>query len=450
MSGAGNAASGATIFSENTTSGGPNDVTVANLRVQQDMRVDGNFEVGTFSIDDLTVNDDLNITDQLTVGGNTYAQYLETALDVNCKGDLLVEQTIVCDGLASLNGGADMPPTKRLRVGTTTVNAEVNETDVTVTNLSGEGSLFHNRIHISDATNTHIARVRLNGTTMEVGPSTSSTLALQTAGTTRATVDASTGQVAITNGIASSSATTGALVITGGLGVAGQIWGSARIQTSGPIATTSSTASNNSSTGAVTITGGLGVGNNINAAGYISATTNLSAGGTLSVTGISTFGNEVRNVERELFSNSLLSATPDYVLPNNFRELIIVIRAMSVGTAAAQIRLAFKSSTTAVTHAGATGTTAWNAGYIIIAAPASAADNINTTIRVINTGPASFNSTYSYVVSGTTQTAAASTSVLSGDLNIASTTGAIDNMSFTVSAGVFDAGRVSIYATYCT
>jgi hypothetical protein len=74
MSGAGNTASGATIFTENTTSGGPNDVTVANLRVEQDMRVDGNFEVGTFSIDDLTVNDDLNVTDELTVGGTTYAQ----------------------------------------------------------------------------------------------------------------------------------------------------------------------------------------------------------------------------------------------------------------------------------------------------------------------------------------------------------------------------------------
>lgn len=223
MSGAGNTTSGSTIYTENTTAGGPNDVTVANLLVQQDMRVDGNFEVGTFSIDDLTVNDDLNVTDQLTVGGNTYAQYLETALDVNCHGDVLIDQTIVCAGLANLNGGADMPPTKRLRVGSATVNAEVNETDVTVTDTTGEGTLFHNRIHISDPTNTHIARVRLNGSTMEVGPSTATTLALQTGGTTRATVNATTGQVAITNGIASSSTTTGALVVTGGIGLSSGI-----------------------------------------------------------------------------------------------------------------------------------------------------------------------------------------------------------------------------------
>lgn len=165
-----------------------------------------------------------------------------------------------------------MPPTKRLRVGSATVNAEVNETDVTVTDPSGEGSLFHNRIHLSDPTNTHIARVRLNGSTMEVGPSTATTLALQTGGTTRATVNASTGQVAVTNGIASTSATTGALVITGGLGVSGQIWGTARIQTGGPIATTSTTGSSNTGTGALTVGGGVGVTQNIYAGGVIVAT----------------------------------------------------------------------------------------------------------------------------------------------------------------------------------
>lgn len=237
MSGAGNNAAGSTIFSENTTAGGANDVTVANLRVQQDLRVDGNFEVGTFSIDDLTVNDDLNVTDELTVGGNTYAQYLETALDINCKGNLLVEETIVCDGLASLNGGADMPPTKRLRVGSATVHTEVNETEVVVEDTSGESRLSHVRLHISNPTNTHVARVRLNGSTMEVGPSTASTLALQTGGTTRATVNATTGQVAITNGIASSSATTGALVVTGGAGISGDLYVGGTITSSTPAPT---------------------------------------------------------------------------------------------------------------------------------------------------------------------------------------------------------------------
>jgi cytoskeletal protein CcmA (bactofilin family) len=277
MSGVGNTTSGATIFSENTTSGGPNDVVVANLRVQQDMRVDGNFEVGTFSIDDLTVNDDLNVTDELTVGGNTYAQYLETALDINCKGDLLVEETIVCDGVANLNGGADMPPTKRLRVGDATVHCEVNQTELIAEDANGESRLNHNRLHISDTANTHVARVRLNGSTMEVGPNTASTLALQTGGTTRATVNATTGQVAITNGISSSSPTTGALVITGGLGVSGAIYASGRIQTAGDLQTTSTTSSTTIFTGAIIAAGGLGIDGAINAGGYIKTTSTTAS-----------------------------------------------------------------------------------------------------------------------------------------------------------------------------
>lgn len=296
MSGVGNTASGATIFTENTTSGAPNDVTVANLVVEQDLQVDGNFNVGSFSITDLTVNNDLTIADQLTVGGNTYAQYLETALDLNCHGDVLVDQTIVCAGLANLNGGADMPPTKRLRVGSTTVNAEVNETDVTVTNASGEGSLFHNRVHISDPTNTHIARVRLNGSTMEVGPSTATTLALQTSGTTRATVNATTGQVAITNGIASTSTTTGALTIDGGLGVTGTLYAGtlatgsfapSSLTTAGVISTTNTTASTNVSTGALIVAGGAGVAGAVNA-GSVATTGVITTADTTASTSAST------------------------------------------------------------------------------------------------------------------------------------------------------------------
>lgn len=361
MSGAGNTTSGATIFTDNTTSGGPNDVTVANLRVEQDMRVDGNFEVGTFSIDDLTVNDDLNVTDQLTIGGNTYAQYLETALDLNCHGDVLVDQTIVAAGTANLNGGIAVatdkftvapitgntiikgtlqvdggisgiaagtvtgamqyrgsggdfdaddsfvytPATKRLRVGTGTANtADIEPTGVTVTDISGDGQLFHNRIHISDPTDTHVARVRLNGTTMEVGPSTATTLALQTSGTTRATVNSTTGQVAITNGIASSSTTTGALVVTGGVGASGNINAGGAMAVGGAISAggnvtvpngsdfsgggslsgvnvgtgrfTSSTNSSTTSNGAVVVTGGTGIGGNVNGGGYIRAASGLA------------------------------------------------------------------------------------------------------------------------------------------------------------------------------
>lgn len=286
------------------------------------MRVDGNFQVGNFSIDDLTVNDDLNVTDELTVGGNTYAQFLETALDINCKGDLLVEETIVADGVANLNGGIAVatdkftvapitgntvikgtlqvdggisgvaagtvtgamqyrgaagdfdaddtfvytPATKRLRVDNGTGNtADIKPTAVTVADASGEGELFHNRLHISDPTDTHIARVRLNGSTMEVGPSTATTLALQTNGTTRATVNASTGQISVDTNIGSTSTTTGSVVVTGtgGAGIGG------RLYVGGNTAVLSTTASTTTTNGALVVSGGVGISGAVNIGGAL-------------------------------------------------------------------------------------------------------------------------------------------------------------------------------------
>jgi len=247
MSGVANNTSGGTIFTSNTTSGGPNDVIVTNLRVQQDMRVDGNFEVGNFSIDDLTVNDDLNVADELTVGGNTFAQFLETALDINCKGDLLVEETIVADGLANLNGGIAVstdkftvqpitgntvikgslqvdgnitgiaagtvtgavqyrssagdfdaddaivydPPAKRLRITSGTNTVDVQPTVVCV----------------SDGTNT--GGFQMTGGTFCTGTLNAQDLGIKTNNTTRMEVKGSTGQLEITTGIASTTAGTG-------------------------------------------------------------------------------------------------------------------------------------------------------------------------------------------------------------------------------------------------
>jgi hypothetical protein len=335
MSGVGNTASGATIFSENTTSGGPNDVTVANLVVQQDLRVDGNFEVGTFSIDDLTVNDDLNVTDELTVGGNTYAQFLETALDINCKGDLLVEETIVCDGLASLNGGIAVA-TDKFTVAAVTGNTIIKGTlqvDGGITGVAAgtvTGAVQYRgasgdfdaddaivytpaakRLRTTDGSNTvtveptvvcvsdgtNTGGFQMTGGTFCTGTLNALALGIKTNNTTRMTVNGSTGQVAITNGIASSSPTTGALVVTGGVGVGGQIWGSARIQTSGPIATTSTTGSSNVSTGALTVGGGVGVAQNIH------------AGGTLTVAGAVGFSSDLGSSARIITSNAENSTT---------------------------------------------------------------------------------------------------------------------------------------------
>jgi hypothetical protein len=166
MSGVGNTATGATIFSDNTVSGGPNDVTVSNLVVEQDMRVDGNFEVGTFTIDDLTVNNDLNVTDDLTVGGNVQADYVETTTSVNVHGSLFLDNNIVGNGLSYDR------PLKRLRVDNGSDVTDVLSNAVTVTNGSVTNTHDHNKITIANTGSTRVGHIHLTGTELEVGTTT--------------------------------------------------------------------------------------------------------------------------------------------------------------------------------------------------------------------------------------------------------------------------------------
>lgn len=166
MSGAGNNATGGTIFTDNTVSGGPNDVVVSNLTVAQDMRVDGNFEVGTFTIDDLTVNNDLNVTDDLTVGGNAAADYLETTHDVNIHGSVFLDNNIVGNGLSYDR------PTKRLRVDNATNVSDVLAGSITITNGSVTNTLDHNHVTIANTGSTRVGHIHLTTTDMEVGTTT--------------------------------------------------------------------------------------------------------------------------------------------------------------------------------------------------------------------------------------------------------------------------------------
>jgi len=73
------------------------------------------------------------------------------------------------------------------------------------------------------------------------------------------------GTLTLSSSTASTSTTTGALIVTGGVGVGGSI------NVGGTSFFTSSSASTNSTTGAVVITGGLGVGGSVNAGTAVSA-----------------------------------------------------------------------------------------------------------------------------------------------------------------------------------
>jgi hypothetical protein len=128
--------------------------------------VDGNFEVGTFSIDDLTVNNDLNVTDDLTVGGNVQADYVETTTSVNVHGSLFLDNNIVGNGLSYDR------PLKRLRVENAADVTDVLSNAVKVTNGTVTNTLDHNKINISNTAATRVGHVHLTGTDFEVGTTT--------------------------------------------------------------------------------------------------------------------------------------------------------------------------------------------------------------------------------------------------------------------------------------
>jgi hypothetical protein len=97
------------------------------------------------------------------------------------------------------------------------------------------------------------------------------------------------GHVEIKNDSESTSCTTGALIVAGGVGI------SKRLNVCGDVKFSSTTASTSTSTGSLVVSGGVGIGGNTNIGGYAAIASyatvggNLSAGGNLSVTGSSTF-----------------------------------------------------------------------------------------------------------------------------------------------------------------
>jgi hypothetical protein len=85
------------------------------------------------------------------------------------------------------------------------------------------------------------------------------------------------GAVNISSATASTSTSTGALIVAGGVGIGGAV------NTSGAVNISSATASTSTSTGAVKVTGGVGIGGNVFVGG------NLAVTGTASFSGLSNF-----------------------------------------------------------------------------------------------------------------------------------------------------------------
>jgi len=88
------------------------------------------------------------------------------------------------------------------------------------------------------------------------------------------------GKVEAVGGVASSSTTTGTIIVTGGVGVSGAIYGGGQLQTSGQIRTTATTSSTSTSSGSLVVDGGAGIAGDV----FIGATLNVTGKTTLSAT----------------------------------------------------------------------------------------------------------------------------------------------------------------------
>jgi hypothetical protein len=124
--------------------------------------------------------------------------------------------------------------------------------------------------------------------------------------------DTAAAKVSITHTTASTSTTTGALVISGGVGIAGSIW-------SGQHIITDTTASTTTATGALLVFGGLGVSGQINSASLVTSG-NAVISGNLQFNGVGTFGNATSDTityNARANSDFLPSTDNSYDLGNN-------------------------------------------------------------------------------------------------------------------------------------
>ena len=145
--------------------------------------------------------------------------------------------------------------------------------------LSARGDIYKGGIAFEDTTSFGVGSLHiLNNIT---GNATTATKA-----DARITLNA-TGQVLIPGTIASTSTTTGALQVVGGVGVGGGIYVGNNSTFTGIVSITNTTASTSTNTGALQVTGGVGIGGGLNVGGTITGTvttaTNLAGGATNSL-----------------------------------------------------------------------------------------------------------------------------------------------------------------------
>ncbi len=163
------------------------------------------------------------------------------------------------------------------------------------------------------------------------------------------------GVINATNATASSSTSTGALVVTGGVGVGGAAY------IGGALRNTSNTGSTSSSTGATVVTGGVGVGENLYVGGIINSTGIVTAAATTTSTSTAT-GSLVTagglGVAENLYVGGVVRHTSSTASSNSTTGALVVTGGVGIGGAI--------NTTGVITTTNATASSSTSTGAVIV------------------------------------------------------------------------------------
>lgn len=328
MSGVANNVAGSTIFSENNVTGGPNDVTVRDLIVENSLTIDNTFNINTVTAidgiftNDLEVQGDTIVDGNITTDGTLVANNgLTITGDSYLNGNLFVDDDAFvtnfdANGVVVVGNSVTPPAPGTLEVLTCYGDADISGTlFVQGAQVSGPAGTTTGAIQFRSAVPSLGAdddfliesapkRLRIAATTASTGPTSGSFVTAGGVGisgnlfssgrfvTTDNTVSSGTGSGSIVTaggvGIggathvggqlhavattASTSTTTGCIRASGGVGIAGAV------NIGGDTKVLSTTTSTNSATGCFTAAGGVGIAGNMNIAGEAKCLSTLVVG----------------------------------------------------------------------------------------------------------------------------------------------------------------------------
>jgi hypothetical protein len=294
MSGVANNVVGSTIFSENNVTGGPNDVTVRDLIVENNLTIDNTFNINTITAIDGIFTNDLEVQGNALVEGNittdgTLVAYngLSVTGDSFLNGDVFVDDDAFvtnfdANGVIVVGNSVTPPAPGALEVLTCYGDADISGTlFVEGAQVSGPAGTTTGAIQFRSATAALAAdndfliesapkRLRIAATTTSTGPTSGSFVTAGGVGIGGPTF--SSGRFVTTDNTVSTGTGNGSIVTAGGVGIAGAT------HVGGQLHAIATTASTNTVTGCIRANGGVGIAGAVNIGGNTNCTSTLTVG----------------------------------------------------------------------------------------------------------------------------------------------------------------------------